>query len=142
MARPPAPAADLPAAQPRPFWTIARRDSAAGLLFAAPQLAGTLVFVLVPLALVFWYSLHEWNVLANTFNYTGARNYELLFAVPRRARGRLATVRRQARGVPITRIGELTRKPGVRLQRNHARLPLPRCRRRSEQGSRASQTPP
>ena len=82
MARTPAPAAELPAAPPRPFWTIARRDSAAGLLFAAPQLAGTLVFVLVPLVLVFWYSLHEWNVLANTFNYTGARNYELLFADP------------------------------------------------------------
>src|SRR6478735_1317181 len=80
MARTPAPAAELPTAPPRPFWTIARRDSAAGLLFAAPQLAGTLVFVLVPLALVFWYSLHEWNVLANTFNYTGARNYALLFA--------------------------------------------------------------
>ena len=82
MARTSAPAAELPAAPPRPFWTIARRDSAAGLLFAAPQLAGTLVFVLVPLVLVFWYSLHEWNVLANTFNYTGARNYELLFADP------------------------------------------------------------
>ena len=48
----------------------------------------------------------------------GGDDYELLFAVPRRARGRLATVRRQARGVPITRIGELTREPGVRLQRN------------------------
>ena len=82
MARTSAPAAELPAAPPRPFWTIARRDSAAGLLFAAPQLAGTLVFVLVPLVLVFWYSLHEWNVLANTFNYTGARNYQQLLQDP------------------------------------------------------------
>ncbi len=64
--------------QRRPFWTIARRDSLAGLLFAAPQLAGIGVFVLLPLALVFWYSLHEWNVLANTFNYTGTQNYEQL----------------------------------------------------------------
>lgn len=70
----------LPA--PRPFWTIARRDSVAGLLFAAPQLAGTLVFVLVPLLLVFWYSLHEWNVLANTFNYTGTANYQQLLNDP------------------------------------------------------------
>jgi thiamine-monophosphate kinase len=38
----------------------------------------------------------------------GGDDYELLFAVPRRARGRLATVIRQARGAPITRIGELT----------------------------------
>jgi len=66
----------------RSFWTMARRDSAAGYLFAAPQLAGIALFVLLPLALVFWYSLHEWNVLANTFNYTGARNYELLFGDP------------------------------------------------------------
>ena len=78
MTRPPDPAPEL--ASSRPFSTIARRDSAAGLLFAAPQLAGTLVFVLVPLALVFWYSLHEWNVLANTFNYTGVRNYEQLLS--------------------------------------------------------------
>ena len=80
MARTPDPASELPPAAPRPFWTIARRDSVAGLLFAAPQLGGTLVFVLVPLVLVFWYSLHEWNVLANTFNYTGTRNYQQLLS--------------------------------------------------------------
>ncbi|MDM0049660.1 carbohydrate ABC transporter permease [Variovorax sp. J22R115] len=82
MARPPDPASALPATTPRPFWTIARRDSVAGLLFVAPQLAGTFVFVLVPLVLVFWYSLHEWNVLANTFNFTGTRNYEQLLSDP------------------------------------------------------------
>ena len=82
MARPPDPAFELPPATARPFWTIARRDSVAGWLFVAPQLAGTLVFVLAPLVLVAWYSLHEWNVLANTFNYTGARNYEQLLSDP------------------------------------------------------------
>lgn len=69
-----------PEEQRRPFWTIARRDSLAGLLFAAPQLAGIGLFVLLPLALVFWYSVHEWNVLANTFSYTGAQNYQQLLA--------------------------------------------------------------
>ncbi|MBA8876471.1 carbohydrate ABC transporter permease [Phyllobacterium myrsinacearum] len=64
------------------FWTIARRDSAAGYLFIAPQLAGIVTFVLLPLCLVFWYSLHEWNVLANTFNYTGAQNYRMLLEDP------------------------------------------------------------
>jgi multiple sugar transport system permease protein len=59
-----------------------RRDGLAGLLFAAPQLAGTLVFVWVPLALVFWFSLHEWNVLANTFRFTGSANYRQLLADP------------------------------------------------------------
>ncbi len=67
---------------PRPFWTMARRDSAAGLLFAAPQLAGIALFVLLPLALVFWYSLHEWNVLANSFTYTGLENYQQLLQDP------------------------------------------------------------
>ncbi|XHE16295.1 sugar ABC transporter permease [Agrobacterium deltaense] len=60
------------------FWTIARRDSLAGFLFIAPQLIGIIIFVLIPLGLVFWYSLHEWNVLANTFTYTGAQNYRML----------------------------------------------------------------
>ncbi|WP_040854989.1 sugar ABC transporter permease [Phyllobacterium sp. YR531] len=60
------------------FWTMARRDSLAGYLFIAPQLIGIIAFVLLPLCLVFWYSLHEWNVLANTFTYTGAQNYRML----------------------------------------------------------------
>ena len=45
----------------------------------------------------------------------GGDDYELLFAVPRRARGRLRAVVRQARGVPLTRIGELTGEPEVVL---------------------------
>lgn len=66
------------AGAPPPFWTIARRDSLAGVLFIAPQLIGIITFVLVPLGLVFWYSLHEWNVLANTFTFTGSQNYQML----------------------------------------------------------------
>ena len=64
----------------RPFWTIERRDAAAGYLFIAPQLVGIVTFVLIPLGLVFYYSLHEWNVLANTFNYVGAANYQMLLS--------------------------------------------------------------
>ncbi|MBP2551819.1 multiple sugar transport system permease protein [Neorhizobium galegae] len=66
------------AGTPPPFWTIARRDSLAGFLFIAPQLIGIITFVLVPLGLVFWYSLHEWNVLANTFTFTGSQNYRMV----------------------------------------------------------------
>jgi multiple sugar transport system permease protein len=66
----------------RPFWTIERRDAVAGYAFIAPQLIGTLVFVLIPLGLVFWYSLHEWNVLANTFNFVGDANYQQLLRDP------------------------------------------------------------
>ena len=55
----------------------------------------------------------------------GGDDYELLFAVPRRARGRLATVVRQARGVPVTRIGQLTKEPAIVLVRDGTPEPLP-----------------
>ena len=55
----------------------------------------------------------------------GGDDYELLFAVPKRSRGRLATVVRQARGVPVTRIGRLTRDLTVSLIRDGRPEPLP-----------------
>jgi multiple sugar transport system permease protein len=64
------------------FWTMNRRDAAAGYLFIAPQLLGIITFVLIPLGLVFYYSLHEWNVLANTFTFVGGANYQLLLRDP------------------------------------------------------------
>ena len=66
----------------RPFWTIERRDAVAGYLFIAPQLIGIVVFVLIPLGLVAYYSLHEWNVLAGTFRYVADANYRKLLADP------------------------------------------------------------
>ncbi|MEV4714857.1 sugar ABC transporter permease [Micromonospora sp. NPDC049374] len=62
----------------RGWWTTRRRDQLAGLLFVAPQLAGSVLFVLIPLGLVFWYSLHEWNMLAGTFEFVGAGNYQAM----------------------------------------------------------------
>jgi multiple sugar transport system permease protein len=59
-----------------------RRDSLAGYLFIAPQMIGITVFVLIPLGLVFWYSLHEWNVLAQTFRFQGLENYRTLLSDP------------------------------------------------------------
>jgi multiple sugar transport system permease protein len=41
-----------------------------------------LLFVLLPLGLVVWYSLHEWNVLAGTFRFVGDANYRRLIADP------------------------------------------------------------
>ena len=55
----------------------------------------------------------------------GGDDYELLFGVSRRMRGRFATVARQARGVPLTRIGEFTREAAVRLTRGGSEEPLP-----------------
>jgi thiamine-monophosphate kinase len=55
----------------------------------------------------------------------GGDDYELLFSAARRARGRLATVMRQARGVPITRIGALTAEPHLAVSRDGREEPLP-----------------
>lgn len=72
----------MTAAHRRPFWTIERRDGLAGYLFIAPQLVGIFVFVLIPLGLVVYYSLHEWNVLAGTFRFVGDANYQRLISDP------------------------------------------------------------
>ncbi|GAA2593882.1 sugar ABC transporter permease [Dactylosporangium fulvum] len=57
-------------------------DRLVGYLFVTPQLVGSAVFVFLPLCLVFWYSLHEWNVLADSFEYVGAENYQALLDDP------------------------------------------------------------
>lgn len=71
-----------PTVRKRAFWTMERRDSLVGYLFIAPQTIGISIFVLLPLVLVFWYSLHEWNVLARTFKFIGAENYQRLLSDP------------------------------------------------------------
>lgn len=48
----------------------------------------------------------------------GGDDYELLFGVPPKRRGRLRHVLQQSRGVAITRIGELTKDPAIVLNRN------------------------
>jgi thiamine-monophosphate kinase len=55
----------------------------------------------------------------------GGDDFELLFSVPRKFRGRLRAVEREGRGVALTRIGELTADPGVRLERDGRSEPLP-----------------
>jgi thiamine-monophosphate kinase len=56
---------------------------------------------------------------------SGGDDYELLFTVPKRRRGRLRAVMREARGVPITRIGELTEGSEVVLEQDGRREPMP-----------------
>jgi thiamine monophosphate kinase len=55
----------------------------------------------------------------------GGDDYELLFAVPKKARGRLRAVSRSARGLPFVRIGELTEETTVLLRRDGRDEPLP-----------------
>lgn len=49
---------------------------------------------------------------------TGGDDYELLFTVSRKLRGRFRGVQRHAEGLPVTRIGELTATPGIELLRD------------------------
>ena len=62
--------------------THQQRDSLSGYLFVAPQVLGILAFVLIPLALVVYFSFHEWNVLAGTFTFVGVDNFERFLADP------------------------------------------------------------
>jgi thiamine-monophosphate kinase len=55
----------------------------------------------------------------------GGDDYELLFAVPKKTRGRLRAVTRSARGLPFVRIGELTAEPTILLRRDDREEPLP-----------------
>jgi thiamine-monophosphate kinase len=56
---------------------------------------------------------------------SGGDDYELLFARSNRARGRLRLVERQARGLRLTRIGELTSDRGLVVERRGTTEPLP-----------------
>lgn len=56
---------------------------------------------------------------------SGGDDYELLFSVPARRRGRLKMVLGQARGIPITRIGELTPSPSLVLMRDGSAEAMP-----------------
>ncbi|MEV0351175.1 sugar ABC transporter permease [Nonomuraea sp. NPDC050680] len=75
--------AERAATRPRRFWTIPRRDALVGYLMISPQLVGSALFVLLPLGLVIYYSLQEWNVLAGTFEFVGGDNYAKLLADPK-----------------------------------------------------------
>jgi thiamine-monophosphate kinase len=56
---------------------------------------------------------------------SGGDDYELLCAVSSRSRGRLRLVDRQARGVPLTLIGELTADCALTVTRGDSSNPLP-----------------
>jgi multiple sugar transport system permease protein len=63
--------------------SLSGNDNLVGYLFVAPQVLGIVLFVLLPLVLIFYYSFHEWNVLANTFRFVGTENVERLFSDPK-----------------------------------------------------------
>jgi multiple sugar transport system permease protein len=68
---------------PRPFRSAAtRRDWIVGYTMIAPVVLGSVAFVIVPLAAVLWFSLHDWNVLAGSFVFAGGDNYERMLSDP------------------------------------------------------------
>jgi ABC-type sugar transport system permease subunit len=74
------------------FWTTRRRDVLTGYLFIAPQLAGVLLFVLIPVGLAIWYSLNKWNVFTGKQVFVGGDHYAALATDPQLPSVLLATV--------------------------------------------------
>ncbi|WP_350281588.1 sugar ABC transporter permease [Kribbella sp. HUAS MG21] len=74
------------------YWTTRRRDVLTGYLFIAPQLAGVVLFVLIPVGLAIWYSLNKWNVFTGKQVFVGADHYAALASDPQLPNVLLATV--------------------------------------------------
>lgn len=70
-----------------------------------------------------WFAAHAQDPVVTAMS--GGDDYELLFAVPKTGGGRLRAVKREARGLPLTRIGELTAEPGIVISRDGRREQLP-----------------
>jgi multiple sugar transport system permease protein len=68
----------------RPFWSIRRREAAAGYAFAAPWIVGFLTLSLFPMLFSLWLSLHEWDGVAPFAErrYVGLGNYRKMVANP------------------------------------------------------------
>lgn len=63
----------------RPTSRRARSEALFGYLCVSPQLLGFLLFVLVPLIMVFVYSFQERNLLMGTSDFVGFANYRRMF---------------------------------------------------------------
>ena len=96
--------------------TAIARASGTGALIDAAALP-------IPDAARRWFSSEGQDPVAASLS--GGDDYELLFAVSPRRRGRLKTVVRQARGIPVTAIGELTAAPAILLKTDAVSEPLP-----------------
>lgn len=63
----------------RPRSRREKREALFGYLCVSPQLIGFLIFVLVPLIMVFVYSFQERNLLMGTSTFVGFANYKKMF---------------------------------------------------------------
>ena len=79
------PAGALPATPPAPRRrrnSEDRRDELIGYAFIAPQLLGVVVFVIVPVVMAIWYSLHQWNIFRGELAFVGGENYARFLSDP------------------------------------------------------------
>lgn len=81
-AAPVAPATDAAVPVPAPAGRSARHETRTAYLFLAPYLALFTAFVLAPVALGVWMSLHAWDITLPGHPWTGLHNYTELFTGP------------------------------------------------------------
>lgn len=66
----------------RKFWTLARRDATVGYVFILPQVVGFAIFVGIPVAMVVWFSLNDWNLIQGNPTFIGLGNYSAMLRDP------------------------------------------------------------
>ena len=86
-----------------------------------------------------WFARHGGDPVEPTL--AGGDDYELLIAVPRRHRRGLRTLAHLFRGVPVTRIGELTQAPDLVLRTPEGERPLTSGYEHFRQASAAGDRP-
>jgi multiple sugar transport system permease protein len=59
--------------------SLERRDALFGYAMIAPQLLGFFTFVIGPIVAVFWYALHQRNLLTGQSTFVGWGNFEQMF---------------------------------------------------------------
>lgn len=84
-----------------------RREAIIGWAFIAPQMAGFIIFVLLPLASVFVYSMQEKNLLFGTSLFTGLENFRLLAKDPLFTKSLVNTLIFSAGVVPLNLVFSL-----------------------------------
>lgn len=77
------------------------REAAAGYIFVAPIVIGTVVFSIIPILYSFYLSLQQWDGLGKKV-FVGLNNFKLVFSDPLLSRALLNTATYAVGTVPIT----------------------------------------
>ncbi|MGB4407990.1 MAG: sugar ABC transporter permease [Sphaerochaeta sp.] len=108
-----------------------RREAIIGWAFVTPQMAGFIIFVLLPLVSVFMYGIQEKNLLFGTSSFVGLDNFGRLFSDPLFVKSLVNTLIFSAGVVPLNLIFSLMLalylgggKTGTRFVRGIIFLPV------------------